>query len=361
MMETNFHSICQQLKDERATLESQLKEERKVILEQAKLEKPECLRFHEAQLLWYAAELKTAEEANSKLKRDLKASESAAKTPAEAAELSELKKEKQKLLVKVANLTAKSEEDKATLRAKVRNLRESLEIAMSQAEELNKRNKALDEFFRMVPPGSIPLSKRKQLTASQTQAPDHKRQKAAEAPLVSDKPVEKGEVNSNLAAQAPAPVAEGAELEAKATPATKPRRKDFGSPAEEGLINEDPPPVEVTGLNPDLHLFTEGGALHQECCIAKLPDASFLAQDEIVVTESEYIDPQNCPDFLISKGPPLVGDLLAKRKSAARKHRKRHDSIARNYDVTVIDINNAKEQSLVNKDLRDAARSHAEV
>ena len=35
MMESNFHSIRQQLKEERATLESQLKEERKVILEQA--------------------------------------------------------------------------------------------------------------------------------------------------------------------------------------------------------------------------------------------------------------------------------------------------------------------------------------
>ena len=209
MMKTNFHTICQQLKDERATLENQLKEERKVILEQAKLEKPECLRFHKAQLLWYAAELKRAEEVNSKLKRDLKASESAAKTPAEAAELSELRKEKQKLLLKLTNLTAKSEEDKRALRTKVRKLTESLETAMSQAEEFNKRNKDLNELFRMVPTSSIPPSKRKQLAASPTQAPDQKRQKAAEAPLVSDKPAEKGEVNSNLAAQAPAPVAGG--------------------------------------------------------------------------------------------------------------------------------------------------------
>ena len=114
------------------------------------------------------------------------------------------------------------------------------------------------------------------------------------------------------------------------------------SPAEEGLIKEGPPPVEVTGVNPDLHLFTKGGLLYQECCIAKLPDASFLAQDEIVVTKKEYADPLNCPNFLISKHPPLEGELLAMRKIAVRDHKRRHDRIARTYSSTVIDIKNAK-------------------
>ena len=136
---------------------------------------------------------------------------------------------------------------------------------------------------------------------------------------------------------------------------------DTGSPAEEGLINEGPPPVEVAGANPDLHLFAEGGHLYQECCTSKLPDASFLSPDEVVVAENEYADPARCPDFLINTQPLLGGELFVNRSIAAKDHVKRHDRVCHKYDTTVIDIRNPKQQAAVNKDLRDAARSHAEV
>ena len=59
------------------------------------------------------------------------------------------------------------------------------------------------------------------------------------------------------------------------------------SPTEEGLIDEAPPPVGVVGEEPDYHLFAEGDHLHQECCIAKLPDASFLTSDEVVIAADQ--------------------------------------------------------------------------
>ena len=80
-----------------------------------------------------------------------------------------------------------------------------------------------------------------------------------------------------------------------------------------------------------------------------------------MVAENEYADPSRCPNFLINTQPLLRGELLAKRRIAAKDHVTRHDRICRKYDTTVIDIKNPKQQAAVNKDLRDAARSHAEV
>ena len=78
------------------------------------------------------------------------------------------------------------------MKVKVTSLTRALETVTSEAEELVKTNKTLDDLFRLVPPSAVPPAKRKPLTPSPTQAPDHKRQKATKASLVSDKPDEKG-------------------------------------------------------------------------------------------------------------------------------------------------------------------------
>ena len=66
-------------------------------------------------------------------------------------------------------------------------LTRALETVTSEAEELVKKtNKILVDLFRLVPPSAVPPAKRKPLTPSPTQAPDHKRQKATKASLVSD-------------------------------------------------------------------------------------------------------------------------------------------------------------------------------
>ena len=74
-----------------------------------------------------------------------------------------------------------------------------------------------------------------------------------------------------------------------------------------------------------------------------------------------HTDPIYCPNILFNKQSPLEGELLAKRRKAVKDHKQRHDRICRKYDTTAIDIANPKDQARVNKELRDAARSHAEV
>ena len=210
MMKDNFHAICERMQSERITLKGKLEDERKGILERAKLrEESDQLQFKTAQLVWYEAKLKSAEEVKLQLQRDLEAAKSSVNTSTNTDEYLRVKKDNGLLRLRISNLTAKFESGKKSLKAKVRNLNEELETVTSRAEELAKRNNALDDLFRLAPP-----SKRKPLTPSSTQAPDQKRQKAAEASLVSDKPDGKSKVHIELAAQAPAPVLEKAELEA---------------------------------------------------------------------------------------------------------------------------------------------------
>jgi len=80
-----------------------------------------------------------------------------------------------------------------------------------------------------------------------------------------------------------------------------------------------------------------------------------------VTSSSAYADPMFCPKILINKQPPLEGKLLAKREKSVKDYKQRHDRICRKYKKEVINIANPKDQARVNKELRDAVRSHAEV
>ena len=109
MMEENFRGICERMQDERNTLKRKLEDERKVILERAKRnEEPDHFQFQAAQLLWYEAQRRSADQVKLQLQRDLEAAKSSVKTSTETDECFKVKKENRLLLLKVSNLTAKS-------------------------------------------------------------------------------------------------------------------------------------------------------------------------------------------------------------------------------------------------------------
>ena len=89
----------------------------RIILDRAKFnEVPDHFQFRAAQLLWYDAQLKSAEKVKLQLQRDLEAAKSSVNTSTDTDECFRVKKENQLLLLKVTNLTAKFEEEKKSLR-----------------------------------------------------------------------------------------------------------------------------------------------------------------------------------------------------------------------------------------------------
>ena len=127
-MEENSRAMCERMQYERDTLKGKLEDERKVIFERAKLsEESDQLRFQSARLLWYDAQLKSAEKVKLQLQQDFEAAKSSAKTPAETEELLKLRKENQILLLKLTNFAAKSEGEKEALKVKVTSPTKALE------------------------------------------------------------------------------------------------------------------------------------------------------------------------------------------------------------------------------------------
>ena len=158
------------------------------------------MQFKTAKLLWYDTELKSAEEVKLQLQQDLQETISSSKFSANTDEYQKLEKGGE------------------SLKARLQDLTKELVTASGLAEELVKRNDYLNELFKLAP-----ASKRKLLAPSLTQTPDPKRQKAAKASLVGDKPDVKSNVHLDPAARASAPVSGKADAEAKSTstPATK--------------------------------------------------------------------------------------------------------------------------------------------
>ena len=149
-MEENSHAICDRMQSERDTLKCKLEEERKVILERAKLkEMPDQLQFRTAQLLWYETELKSTEEVKLQLQRDLQVAKRSKNISTDTDEYQKLQKENMLLKVRITNLTAKLENENRSLKVKLKDLTKELETATSKAEELVKRNKILNDIFRI--------------------------------------------------------------------------------------------------------------------------------------------------------------------------------------------------------------------